>query len=881
VNDYLWNWIAAESLETEALRLRLRQKPREPKAIARSQQQLASFRYRRGDYASASRSIHEALATLRAIAPPDSVALVNALGAKAEIERANGRAGDAEESFQAALVYARVGPAESVRPSLLNNLAGHYKDLARYADALPLLQESLTLRRSLGVSDDELATAYLNLGEVYRLQLRMPEAGACYDSALTIARRSASDSSAALIPYLNQAAVYSREAGQPDRAADLLERTRVLLLRTLGPRHPWYAQNLADRATLAEVTGDATRALALHDSATALAAQIFGARHPETGAAAVNAARAAASAGKPSEEVVARLSEALAVLDVARAFPEQRLEGHALRARLAAGPRPLEARADFTIALDLADSIRAVRGGGDASRAAFVARRQELYDDAVSWAVDHGDIALAFRIHERGRARVLLDQMRSAGVDPAADVPREIRDSLSASMDRARLAIAIAQGDADRFVEGGSLDDPESRRRYDAAVAERDRAASELARLDAELQDRSPYWQAHLRARGDSISVEHIARALGDSASCFLAYHLGHERSFAFLVDAHGGSLAAYPLVSVRAQVDSLVLRGIRPALAADSTARLPESGVVARLHALWRALVPQVLWAKLLSASSVTIEPDGALHLLPFEALVSTPTTRYTSTRFWLDEGPVVNYASSAATWLELRAPNRVRTSTAIDTVALAVLDPDYAPAGGTSRWPRLRATALEGAALGRALAPRTLITLARERATERAVRRELPRRRIALLAAHGFVAPEGRSLLAGLALAPGSASPPSPEDDGYLRLYELYGLSLDADLIVLSACETHVGPEVAGEGVFALSRGFLAAGARRVVATQWAVRDDVQALLVSEFFDRWRPDGGPSASESLRDAKRALRTRWHRPNPADWSAPVLVGLR
>ena len=79
----------------------------------------------------------------------------------------------------------------------------------------------------------------------------------------------------------------------------------------------------------------------------------------------------------------------------------------------------------------------------------------------------------------------------------------------------------------------------------------------------------------------------------------------------------------------------------------------------------------------------------------------------------------------------------------------------------------------------------------------------------------------------------------------------------------------------------MFALSRGFLAAGARRVVATQWEVRDDVQAALVSAFFERWRPGGALGVSEALRDAKRVLRASGHRPSPADWAAPILVGLR
>ncbi len=111
-----------------------------------------------------------------------------------------------------------------------------------------------------------------------------------------------------------------------------------------------------------------------------------------------------------------------------------------------------------------------------------------------------------------------------------------------------------------------------------------------------------------------------------------------------------------------------------------------------------------------------------------------------------------------------------------------------------------------------------------------------------------------------------------------GWLRLADLYGLSLDADLVVLSACDTAVGSDLRGEGVAALARGFFYAGARRVVASLWPVRDDATAELMRRFYAGLLRERLPPAA-ALRAAQRALAAdpRWRQPR--DWAAFELQG--
>jgi CHAT domain-containing protein len=275
---------------------------------------------------------------------------------------------------------------------------------------------------------------------------------------------------------------------------------------------------------------------------------------------------------------------------------------------------------------------------------------------------------------------------------------------------------------------------------------------------------------------------------------------------------------------------------------------------------------------------------PDGALHLLPFEALVFEPRDANRGARFWLDDGPAVRYASSASSWLALEARRAARAGSGSITSALSVSDPHF-DRHADSTWPALPGTRLESRALAQALAPAPVTVLEGDSATERAARLEMPRARLLHFATHGFVTSRRSDVLAGLAFAPPADSVASAEDDGLLQLYEIYALPLDAELAVLSACETARGARVAGEGVFTLSRGFLAAGAARAIASLWNVNDASTAALMSALFQgvpaAARAGGSPDWTRLLRDAKRAVRAQPQWSAPFHWAPFVLSGSR
>jgi CHAT domain-containing protein len=298
---------------------------------------------------------------------------------------------------------------------------------------------------------------------------------------------------------------------------------------------------------------------------------------------------------------------------------------------------------------------------------------------------------------------------------------------------------------------------------------------------------------------------------------------------------------------------------------------------------------LPEALRRRLreLQAKQLVVIPDGPLHKLPLEALLLRGGAR---PRYALDELPPLAYAPSASVLALLSerpgverkgrpslltvgdpAYRQTKASPSSDqAMKLLALRGELPLLPGTREesrrvrelFDRDRVTALEGAA-----------------ATERAVVAALPGRNVVHLAVHGFADERFGNLFGALAFAP-----PGKEEgrDGFLSLHEIYRLRLEAcELAVLSACSTNVGPQRPLEAGVTLATGFLAAGARRVVASHWSVDDRSTAELMGTFFAAWTApdDKRPGCARSLWQARQAVRGRPGWGAPYYWAPFVLVG--
>jgi CHAT domain-containing protein len=152
---------------------------------------------------------------------------------------------------------------------------------------------------------------------------------------------------------------------------------------------------------------------------------------------------------------------------------------------------------------------------------------------------------------------------------------------------------------------------------------------------------------------------------------------------------------------------------------------------------------------------------------------------------------------------------------------------------------------------------------------ATKVDIVQQLPNARLIHLATHGFLDDVNKLGLPGaIALAP------SANDNGFLTSGEILNLKLNAELVVLSACNTGRG-DITGDGVIGLSRSLISAGVPSVIVSLWAVPDASTSVLMSEFYRHLQQN--PDKAQALRSAM--LMTMKQDPNPVNWAAFTLIG--
>jgi tetratricopeptide (TPR) repeat protein len=341
----------------------------------------------------------------------------------------------------------------------------------------------------------------------------------------------------------------------------------------------------------------------------------------------------------------------------------------------------------------------------------------------------------------------------------------------------------------------------------------------------------------------DSADIATLPAQLPDSTA-LLMYVTGRggEPSTLFSVSRSGITARALP------PADSLVASIAR--FQATLEGGSPSKSLAGRLG---RDLIAPGLAGLAASVTRLIIIPDGPFYRLPFDALL-LPDGRNLVERYSVALAPSARLA--ARWWTAPASPAGTR--------AVLFGDPLIPPG---ARLPRLPASGAEARDVSRRTAHPDLKL--RAAASEHALKRApLASAGLLHLATHASVSDLG-ILTSGLTLAAGSG------EDGHVGAGEIALLKLDQALVVLSGCRTVGGAVVNGEGLQGLTTPFLEAGARAIVATQWAVGDRAMAELMRDFYAELSKGAG--VGDALRTTKlRALRRG---APPTIWASLALVG--
>jgi CHAT domain-containing protein/tetratricopeptide (TPR) repeat protein len=245
--------------------------------------------------------------------------------------------------------------------------------------------------------------------------------------------------------------------------------------------------------------------------------------------------------------------------------------------------------------------------------------------------------------------------------------------------------------------------------------------------------------------------------------------------------------------------------------------------------------------------ARRLTIIPNGPLFRLSFAALMSEKG-RY------LIEDYAIHYAPAAGVF-SYTSQTKARVADLPRSYVLVANPSGMPPLSDGKTLPRLPGSDEEVRRIAQLLPQGAVTTLRGAGADEASVRKAMASSKVIHLATHGIV--DGANPL-GSFLALGRLSD-SPDADGRLTAAEVYGMDLHADLVVLSACRTGIGP-ISGDGVAGLARAFFYAGAATVVSTLWDVADGPASQLVATFYQSLSRANSPSKVDALRTAQLNL---------------------
>ena len=466
-------------------------------------------------------------------------------------------------------------------------------------------------------------------------------------------------------------------------------------------------------------------------------------------------------------------------------------------------------------------------------KTALIRASSELYAQHFSFVAERfKNSAKAYAIIEQVRGRVSADLLLAGSV--TSDEAKKNQQDISRL--RLKLATAHSTGEVHRI-------------RDQIFLLEQSRwITPEISILKA---------QSH-----NTINIDTVQRSLHDS-TVLLEYVVADPRSYCLVVSRAGSRIV--PLAG-KQRIDTLVaayLKAVKAKQVAQAEARQ-----------LYDALLRPVSEAAV--AENLIVVRDGRLHLAPFDAFID-PRGRY------VVETHNVVYAPSATSFYLLATqqhqPHRfARTLLAVGGIPYNPAEVNQASVTrgyDASAFSDLPASKDEVLAAEAAVHDPNSTLLIGTAATKSAFKRaDLAQYRIIHLAVHGFASTTDQDRSALVLL-----SDPASGEDGFLQASEIVQLRLNADLVILSACDTAVGPVQGEEGIATLSRAFLLAGARTVVSTLWSIDDTFSLFLMKQFYKHLA--AGEPASHALTAAKRDMLQKYGRAAvPYYWAGFTLEGV-
>ncbi|MEZ2319061.1 MAG: tetratricopeptide repeat protein [Microcoleus sp.] len=880
----------AEPLLRQALEMNKRLLGNEHPEVATNLHNLAFLYASQGRYNESEPLYRQALEMSKRLLGNEHPEVATNLNNLAGLYKSQGRYSEAEPLYRQALEMSKrlLGNEHPYVATNLNNLAGLYKSQGRYSEAEPLYRQALEMRkRLLGNEHPEVATSLHNLAGLYKSQGRYSEAEPLYRQALEMSKRLLGNEHPEVATNLHNLAGLYESQGRYSEAEPLYHQALKMNKRLLGNEHPYVATNLNNLAGLYESQGRYNEAESLYRQALEMNKRLLGNEHPEVATNLHNLAGLYESQGRYSEaeplyhqalkmnkrllgnehpDVATSLNN-LALLYWTQGDTDRTLEF------LAQGIKVEEQNLNYNLAAGFdrqkRDYIKTVSGTTDATIS--------LHLNSAPKNSQAAGLALTTIFQRKGRILDIfinsLQILRQRVNDPES---QKLIDDLSNTYSQLTNLI---------------YNQPEKLplEEYRKQVSDIDDRAKQL---ENQLSRRS----AEFRTLTQPVTLEAIQKLIPTDAALVelvqyqpfnpkapLNQSFGEPHYAAYILTP-SGEPQAIDLGEAKKIEEFLEL--FRQSLADKNT---PISQLQESARNLDRLLMQPV--RKLLgNTHKILLSPDGALNLIPFEALVDE-NNRY------LVENYSFTYLTSGRDLLRLQIsspskqppvviadpyfdrPGEVATvsSNSNNTRSIDLSKIIFSPLSGTAEEARAIASLFK------------INPLLNSQATEGAIK-QVKSPQILHIATHGFFQEGSRSqsnqntindnplLLSGLVLSGFRKQQGGGNEDGVLTALEVTTLNLvGTKLAALSACDTGIGKDSTGEGIYGLRRALVIAGSESQLISLWKVDDNATKDLMVKYYNRLLNNEG--RSEALRQTQLAMLKSETDRHPYYWAAFIPSG--